>query len=398
LNPFALVSAALKTRGAYEAIAASGEAEVLPEELVSIWQAVGQFYELDKDALTTDASIVVGYACESVSNPKHREMVQNLVERCRNEPTSANNVQEMLRLVARTRVQDTLAHALATRAPTEEIEPMLDEWRRLSTPIDNDAAAMDWAKVVAGRLDNSQRVKIGPKALTDHLGGGLLPGHNVVLFARPEAGKTALALTIAVSAAKQQRRVLYVINEDPVQDLAVRAMTNILECTADRIREDTAGAVRASLKRGLGNLILRETSPGSVREIEAMVRQHSPAVLIVDQMRNLRIAKTDNYTQGLDHIAQGIRAIGKRYGIITISTTQAGDSARNKAVLDDGDIDSSNTGIPGAADVLLGMGVTDTLRSAGQRIISVCKNKASGQHGHFTVQIVETSSKIKTHS
>ena len=390
------MAAALKSRAAYEAVAASGEAEVLPDELVVVWQAVRQFYELDKTAACADPSIVAQYATDGLANPKHREAVERIVKKLANEPVSAANVQEMLRLVARSRVQDKLTQALATRQPSEIVEPLIDEWRALSAPVDAEDAATDWRTVVARRVDQTGRIKIAPRSLNQYLGGGLMPGHNVTLFARPEAGKTALALTIGVSIAKRGHRVLYIINEDALADLAVRAVTNCQNVTTDDVRNDPPMHVNAALARGLGNLILRETSPGSIREIEGLVRQHKPEVLIVDQIRNLRIAKVDNYTQGLDHNAQGLRALAKRYGLVTIATTQAGDSARNKLVLDDGDIDSSNTGIPGAADVLIGMGVNDTLRAAGQRMLSVCKNKVSGLHGHFTVRINEPISKVLT--
>ena len=37
-----------------------------------------------------------------------------------------------------------------------------------------------------------------PLRLNKELGGGVLPGHHIILFARPEQGKTAAAITMAV--------------------------------------------------------------------------------------------------------------------------------------------------------------------------------------------------------
>lgn len=385
----------MKSRAAYETVKAAGEAEVLPEELIGVWKAIERFYETDQQAAKADVEVVKAYASEGLANPKHLEHIRRQVDRVAEADVSATNVAEMLRLVQKNKVQDALAHALASRQEHEKIEPLLEQYKTLSLPIEQDED-VDWAAVVTKRLDTSGRLKVLPKALSEFLGGGLMPGHNVTIFARPEAGKTALALTLATGFARGGHKVLYVINEDAVADLAVRSLCCITQRTTDDVRQHLDHTLQEGLKLGLGNLILRELSPGSIRELEALVKRHQPRVLIVDQIRNLRTSKTDNYTQGLDHNAQGIRALGKRYGLVTIGTTQAGDSGNNKAILDMGDIDSSNTGIPGAADVLIGLGVNDQLRQAGQRVVSISKNKVSGRHGYFTVSINEATSRVKS--
>jgi len=84
-----------------------------------------QFYELDRTVAYADPLIVTRYACEDIANPKHREQVEGLIKRLQEEAVSAANVQEMLRLVARQRVQDKLAHALASRSPKDEVERSL---------------------------------------------------------------------------------------------------------------------------------------------------------------------------------------------------------------------------------------------------------------------------------
>jgi replicative DNA helicase len=396
MTPLALCSAALKSRGAYETVKLGGDVEVLPEELIAVWKGIERFYETDKDATQADPDVVKAYASDGLSNPKHTEHISRQVDRLVEAKVSAANIGEMLRLVQRNKVSDSLAHALAARQGEDVVEPLIEEYKRLSTPLDDEAEELDWKAVVKRRLDTTARMKVLPKALNEFLGGGLMPGQNVTLFARPEAGKTALALTMAVGFAQQGHKTLYVINEDSVQDLAVRALCSTIQRTTEEVRADMDTAITEGLKKGLGNLVLRELSPGSIRELEALVKRHQPRVLIVDQIRNLRISKTDNYTQGLDHNAQGLRALGKRYSMVTIGITQAGDSASNRPILEMGDIDSSNTGIPGAADVLIGLGVTDQLRQAGQRVISVSKNKVSGKHGYFTVNINETTSRVKS--
>jgi predicted ATP-dependent serine protease len=226
----------------------------------------------------------------------------------------------------------------------------------------------------------------------------LLPGHHMTIFARPEIGKSAIALNIAVMAASRGFNVLYLGNEDPARDLMFRAIQLFTGMSWSAVQEQLPDALTLAQKRGLHKLLFRELAPGSVTEIDRLVRKHRPALFIVDQIRNITAGTkgADNLTQRLDMAAQGIRNIAKRNASRAISITQAGDSARNKIVLDDGDVDSSNTGIPGACDVLIGVGCNEVMRDAGQRMLTLAKNKVGAVHGHFEVTMDPITLKIKS--
>ena len=82
-----------------------------------------------------------------------------------------------------------------------------------------------------------------------------------------------------------------------------------------------------------------------------------------------------------------MRTIAKKYGIVTVSITQAGDSAYNKLVLEQGDVYFSNTGVPGSADLMIGVGINDDFEYNNKRMLSICKNKINGKHEYFPVKV-----------
>ncbi len=82
--------------------------------------------------------------------------------------------------------------------------------------------------------------------------------------------------------------------------------------------------------------------------------------------------------------------------MLTLSVTQAGDSASGKLVLETGDVDFSNVGIPAQADVMVGIGFDATFEAEGLRNISLPKNKISGRHENFPVRIVPQLSRFIT--
>jgi archaellum biogenesis ATPase FlaH len=395
----ALLAASLASRAAYEAVKSSGELADLEDTARVAWEVLGDYYERDPSAL---GPVPVDHAASVVrlgeKNPKKVERAVAYLEGLRDLPVSAPNIRALLEAAARVRVGDKLAQALAMRRERGEIEGLIDAYREIDLVYGPESeTGTDWDALVGKRADPAALVKVSPPCLNRRLGGGVLPGHGITIYARPEAGKTALALTMATGFARRGSRVLYAGNEDPVTDLAARAVAILSNRTVAEVDENPSEAVAIARAKGGDRLVFRDLVPSTLGELERLVRVHTPHVLIVDQLRNLRVgAGADNFTQLLDRVAQGVRNLGKKYGMVTVSVTQAGDSARGKAILDDGDVDSSNTGIPGAADILLGIGVTETLEKASMRMLSLAKNKRTGRHDHWTVALDARTSRVRT--
>lgn len=392
-----LVSAALRSRSAFDTIAASPLPEAFEEPVAPLWAAIREFYERDPGADTADPVLIAGTVARASLNPKRGREYETLVRELAAEEVSVENVRAYVSGALKDKAGMALAAAIAGRKPEPEVDEALrgfEEARALGAPEEAEDGP-SFRGVLRKRVDAKGRHIVSPRVLNEHIAGGVLPGHHIVIFGRPESAKTALAITMACGFARRGLKVLYIGNEDPVQDLMVRMITNLTNKTVAEIAEDPDKWELEALKAGAANIVVKATSPGTIREIEALIKAHKPKVLVVDQIRNISNGKADNFTNLLDRNAQAIRALAKRYGLVAISVTQAGDSASGKALLEMGDVDSSNTGIPGAADVMLGVGVTEALDTAGQRMVNLCKNKLGGIRNHVLLDFDPFRSKLK---
>lgn len=383
ISPRTLVAAAIKDRSAFDVIEASKEAEQFTGDLAHIWKVLRDFYARDSKVESAIVDNLSALAVAHMADGKKRKKLGEAICEIAALPASSANVREAIREVRRERLSTRLAVALSARKARTEIDSLIGEWQE-TWQAPEEEKELTYEEALRSRNDTSARMTVYPLRLNKELGGGVLPGHHIILFARPEYGKTACAITMAVGFAKKGHKVLYLTNEDPAADLMVRAISAF---TKKPSTETTSEALIEACKAGLSNIKFIDLSPGTLSEIEGHIRRFGPAVLVVDQLRNILVGKTESFTQRLDTVAQGIRALGKRYGLVPVSLTQAGDSARDKAILDDGDIDFSNTGIPAAAHVLIGVGATPQMRAEGTLMFTLCKNKVAGTHNHFTVRL-----------
>ena len=401
LTHFSLLAASLRSRAAWDEFEAAGEAENSPEDLLPFIVAVREFYATDPSATSVDEGLLTATTVGVTRDPKRRETMQGTLAALLVADVSVPNARAAVRALRARRVGEALATRLLlpSKDGPEAVRTLLDEYIGLQTPDERDDAPQ-WALETLAPAMGTPRIPVYPRSLGSRLRGGLWPGHHMTVFARPEIGKTAFALTIAVmAAANGKARVLYCTNEDSVRDLMLRALALFNRTSQDEVLRDLAAAIETARKYGAERILFRDMAPGSLAEVDRLARRYKPDLLVVDQMRNMGGGKAaENMTQRLDAVAQGLRNVGKRHGCAVLSLTQAGDSARDKAILDDGDVDNSNTGISAGCDVLIGIGATQVMQDAGERRLCIIKNKLGGTHGYADVRLDPVTLAFRDHS
>jgi replicative DNA helicase len=382
-----VLSSTIQSREAFQAVADHVERDDLSEQGWVIWESIRDYYDADVDAGSVDAELLTESVARKVAADKHKETFRQLVASIVSFEASPTNVVTDLLETKRQRVGNELASALLAG---EQGGDLFDAYDKLlsaedfGTVEEEQRRGLSVRELVTTGFDRTGLVQIFPESLNRRLDGGVRPGHHIVLFARPEMGKTMMTIEMMAGFLMQGLTVLYIGNEDPIDDINMRVVNRLACMTKAEVMADPDVADQMCRERGYDNLILASLTPGTAREVTSLVEHYEPHVLVLDQLRNLNM-HDDNRVVQLEKAATKAREWAKRYSCVVVSVTQAGDSASGKAILDLGDVDYSNTGIPSQADLMVGLGATDQNKMRGEVVLSLPKNKISGRHEHFAV-------------
>lgn len=135
--------------------------------------------------------------------------------------------------------------------PSADVEALLSGVEKLTESLRGEltrSSSMESAGAVAARvLEKSYReqtereagrsthIRTGLREL-DNLTGGLYPGELIVIPGRPSMGKSAVALWMALSAARQGKAVAFFSVEMSKEDIVMRLLSMISGINADRLR------------------------------------------------------------------------------------------------------------------------------------------------------------------
>ena len=361
-------------------------------EFQVLMDRVGKYYERDPTAESASIEVIGAQIEESVRSEKLVSRLKDILSEAAGSSVSVANVREVVLLAQEQEVADKLAAALVAGDRTKadalivELQTLRENSLLAQEEEDDVLNCVDLSALMESEYDPVNVIQIYPKSLNDRLDAGARKGHHIIVLGPVNMGKTAFNVNLGSGVAYQGKRVMHLINEDRAQDVYVRYVSNLSGMTKHEIRDAPQEANEKARARGLDNVFVKDIKPGTPEQIKHFIKKYEPEVVIVDQLRNLQM-KAENRTNQLERAATEMRNIAKQDNVLMISVTQAADSARDKLVLDSGDVDSSNVGIPAQADLLIGIGADEAAKAEGVRWLSIIKNKISGDESHFPVKI-----------
>ena len=221
---------------------------------------------------------------------------------------------------------------------------------------------------------------------------GVGDGNLLVIFARPESGKTALWVSFVAGEngfISQGAKVCALINEEPAIRTQMRLINAHTGMTFEQIQENipTAKGLWSQIST---NIKILDTVDWSLEKVDSFVAKEKPDVIIIDQMDKVHVpgnfARTD---EKLRAIYTGAREIAKRRNCCVIAISQASADASGKLDITFDMMENSRTGKAAEADVVIGVGFRNKLDTDKElRSLAVSKNKITGWHGMITCKII----------
>lgn len=227
--------------------------------------------------------------------------------------------------------------------------------------------------------------------------GPLRKGDFGFVFARPETGKTTFLSHIAVTMAqKAEKPIVWFNNEEQGDKVRVRTFQSTLGLTSrDLFRDEAIDENERLYVEYTGDrLRLYDDEAIHRADVEEVVEELQPALVIMDQIDKIRGFDADRPDLVYGRIYQWARELAKRYCPV-IGTCQADGTGEGVKWLTMSHVAEAKTSKQAEADWILGIGKSNETGTEDVRFFNISKNKLMGdentdpelRHGRFDVWI-----------
>jgi len=325
-----------------------------------------------------------------------RDNFRNLIEEIQKEKDSDKEIaSEILSSLHKRNIAQQIA-VLSTEifngrdGGFNDIQNLLDSAKDNLSKEDYEFITSDIHELLECLKDRS-KYKFNLESLAERV-GGVGPGNLVVVFARPESGKTAFWVSLVANEngfAHQGAKVVALVNEESGYRTKMRIINSFTGMTLHDVEQDpeTASKKWAEIK---DNIHIADTVDWNLDKVDSLAAETKPDILVIDQLDKVHVsgnfARTD---EKLRAIYTGAREIAKRRDCCILAISQASAEASGKLDISFDMMENSKTGKAAEADLILGIGYRNLLDTdENLRSIAVSKNKMTGWHGVIPCTII----------
>lgn len=353
---------------------------------------------MDSGADSCDIGLLRERLALGTSNPKHRDATIEVLNNLPLQTTSAENVAKSLTDLRKRNLGFELAACLSSgMGGHDRALQLMEQYRELAliSPDKKEGSVLNQVSLseLRDKLTGDGLLRVAPSNLGRAVGKPLIGGHHVVVFGRPNKGKSAFAINLAAQALVKGLRVLYVENEDVWATTMVRVLSRLTEQPESELFAEGKDFMPLAFERGYANFFLKDMHPGTYREVRAVAEEVKPDIIFLNQIRNFSTKDLARHEM-LEYCAINGRNLAKSLDCIVVSITQAGDSATGKLILTPEDVDSSKTGVQAAVDLMIGIGSNNELEQRGLVMLTICKNKLTPNHTSVQARLEPLISKL----
>lgn len=398
MSEHSVLAAAMQSRKAYDSVAKFNDDGDFSDKGELVFKEVAKYYGKDVEASACDVDIIKRRLLKKY--PSHAKQFTRFMDGIK--PVSTDNVLDDYCEVKCDMCAEK-AGAYLMAGEHDKAAPLLAKYNELKSIglVEGEDAPVIYQDAHADEFMDSvsaeHRIPILPKSLNKHIGGGLIAGSHTVVYAPPETGKTAFAINLMYGICKGGKTCLYVGNEESADMYLNRMLSRFTLWPMEKVQANREEAMEVARSRGWANLIFIHLSPGTIPQVQRLILEHMPDVVIIDQLVNLRMGggKEPEKTQLLEKLAYVMRMFYSKHKIAGVSMSQADENAIGKRILTIKNVYYSNIGVQGMADLMIGIGMDNNMAHTGERMLCLTKNKLGGEHLNLRCQLVNKISQFK---
>lgn len=350
-----------------------------------LFNQIAKYYNKDSSVDYVDLEVLKERITREY--PKHKDILNQIVDRINTINISPANIEYDLVEFKRENLGLALASQLSNpKSNKEQLKENIATYVALLNSENLGMESKDQEKDIYKDIDiisfleqeeteEHGKIAILPKTLNKYTKGGLRRGSHMILFGRPNAGKTLFIINAIYGWVRQGAKVLICCNEEPTRDLIMRFLTRLTDMSEEEILKDKSKAQEIAYNKGFDKAVFTGLSPGTPEEVEELINEHTPDVLVLDQILKMAMPRAKGEFDNLTKASTFVRNMSKQYNLLGVSVTQAGEAAEGKLNLRMDHIYQSLTAAQGDAELIVGIGNNEAFEEQGKRMITICKDK-----------------------